>query len=145
MVVIVRRAYEIVTEESARQGDTAENGWLTADDQQWQGAWKEGRKLAEIRFKTAKEAAKFIAEQGAIVGDDGYNSFYFEARQNMRTGDYISESAHVEASRPSMERIWSELAMLGAAKMRLGHPNLPFPKAGPRRRQVRVGPYRRKR
>ena len=144
VAIVIRRAYEIVTPESATSGDIgdiAESGWLTADDQQWQGDWKEGRKKSEIRFDSAKKAAEFISKEGAIVGDNGYDSFYFEPHQDV-SGAYTSESVHIDATRSEIERIWDHLAQMGTVLFRMKMPFKPVQRPA---RRVRVAGYRRAR
>ena len=141
MVIVIRRSYEVVTDETARHGDVAASGWLTADGRQWSGDWKEGRKQSEIRFDSAKKAADFIAQEGAIVGDDGYSNFYMEPHQNL-TGEYVSTAVHVEGTRREIERIWDHLATVGSVSTRMGMPFKPVQRSA---RRVKVGSYRRAR
>lgn len=78
--IAFRRTYSIVTDESAKDGDFAEHGWLTADGRDWPigddevgekcgpgSNWAEGRERATMKFFNVAEALAWLERDGAPI------------------------------------------------------------------------------
>lgn len=119
-------SYDLVTEESAAEGDTDQHGWADLEGGRYpiEGSnvpksqlvdVHEGAKLATYPVASAREAVDLIRENmGAL--EPSSSEFHVgvwyteEAEQDMDSGDYESKSAHLHGFDPREEAaIWNEL------------------------------------
>ena len=95
----ITTAYEIVTQESAEEGDAAERGWEDED----------GKKVGSV-----SEAVRFLKDEGVIEPSSScfhkgvwYND---ESQQDMQTGAYKQRSFFIKnATQKQQELIYKKL------------------------------------
>jgi len=109
----VKITYEIITPESAEEGDVAESGWeddegvsMTLDE------WD-----IEEETTLAEKTAKWLYDEGAIEPSSShfYPGTWYTAYgdQDYRTGAYKNRSFHLHDFTPDEERqVWDELNKL---------------------------------
>lgn len=89
----VKSSYEIITEESAAEGDVAERGWLNEEGE---------------LFDSADEVARHLRDEGVIEASSSCFhpgvSYNTESQQDMHTGEYKSESFFIHGATPGQER-----------------------------------------
>jgi len=84
-------SFDVVTEESAEQGDFAEAGWVLEDE-----AVTFREALAEIEGRGCPVSLSVRADMLTI---------YHEADCDYRTGDYTSEATHIQGDPRAIARL----------------------------------------
>jgi hypothetical protein len=108
----IRITYEVITEESAKHGDTADNGWIHPETELRRSLTIGGNRMRERNIRmaragkfnwTLRDAIKFIDSQccAEIEGDDGdidrlyvraMGEYYSQAYQ----GEQVNYGLHIE-------------------------------------------------
>jgi hypothetical protein len=89
----VKSSYEIVTEESSREGDAEERGWLNEEGELFDSA---DEVIRHLRNKGVMEPSSSCFHKGVW-----YNT---EAQQDMHTGAYESKSYFIHDATIGQER-----------------------------------------
>jgi len=89
----VKQTYAIITEESAKEGDYADTGWID--------------EIGE-KFDSATEAAKWLEDQGVIEPSSScfHKGVWYstEGEQDYRTGETEIRSYHLKGATVGQER-----------------------------------------
>jgi len=89
----VKSTYDIITEESSKEGDFAESGWLDEE--------------GEI-FNSAEQVIRHLSDEGVIEPSSScfHKGVWYstEAQQDMNTGAYKSQSYHLHGATLHQER-----------------------------------------
>lgn len=91
---VIRETYEIITPESAEEGDADERGWID----------EEG---TEHTFREAYEACKGAEASSSMFHTGLWYTHY--GSQDMHTGGYENRSLHLEASERFQRRLYRAL------------------------------------
>lgn len=89
----VKSSYEIITEESAKEGDAEERGWLNEEGELFDSA---DEVIRHLRDKGVMEPSSSCFRKGVW-----YDT---EAQQDMHTGAYQSESYFIHGATVGQER-----------------------------------------
>ena len=89
----IKSTYSIITEESAKEGDYADSGWLD--------------KIGE-KFDSAIQATKFLEDKGVIEPSSScfHKGVWYstEGQQDFRTGETEIQSFHIKGATIGQER-----------------------------------------
>jgi len=84
-------SYEVVTEESAREGDASESGWLQ-----------------EHSPASLRECLDAVKRMGGVDYHDGQNFYPCDASTDYRTGEVTREFIHVNPLSESAWKAWGK-------------------------------------
>lgn len=97
----VSKTYDIVTPESAQDGDVAESGFEFENEPM-----------------SLREVIEEVDGIGADVGgSDGFSFYGVDAQEDYRTGESTTYAVHVKANAHNMKRLWDALHMTESSRM----------------------------
>jgi hypothetical protein len=96
---LIRSTYEVVTEESAANGDWADRGWIDEQGEE---------------CLSPSDAIRLLKSVGAMYASSSHFHpgvwYYTEASQDYHTGEYRTESYHLHGFTPRAERmVWDAI------------------------------------
>jgi len=89
----IRTSYDIVTHESAEQGDTAENGWIDEEGEDMRpDKWDKYNGTSAVDNAVEFLQDKGVIQAGGAVVGEWYQS---ESEQDMYSGEYTTNYYHL--------------------------------------------------